>query len=176
MIEEGVLAEERFSRVKFIKLGAALGAGAAGASLVAACGGGGGDDKASEEGETPGAVEGAGEATQGQGANGGVAQVEGGEPIAQESEVEPGSALEFTDEETGQQAILVHLEGGDFAAYSAICTHRQCTVGYSDGNLACPCHGSVFDPTNSGAVVNGPATQPLPEIPVEARDGQVFRA
>ena len=95
------MAEERFSRVKFIRLGAALGVGAAGASLVAACGG---DDKASEEGETPGAVEGAGEATGG--ANGGVAQVEGGESIAQESEVEPGSALEFTDEETGQQAIL----------------------------------------------------------------------
>jgi cytochrome b6-f complex iron-sulfur subunit len=166
------LAEERLSRVKFIRLGAALGVGAAGASLVAACGGG--DDKASEEGETPGAVEGAGEATGG--ANGGVAQVEGGEPIIQESEVEAGSALEFTDEETGQQAILVHLESGDFAAYSAICTHRQCTVGYSDGNLACPCHGSVFDPMNGGAVVNGPATEPLPEIPVEVRDGEVFRA
>jgi cytochrome b6-f complex iron-sulfur subunit len=165
------LAEERFSRIKFIRLGAALGVGAAGASLVAACGG---DDKASEEGETPGAVEGAGEATQG--TSGGVAQVEAGEPITQESDVEPGSALEFTDEETGQQAILVHLESGDFAAYSAICTHRQCTVGYSDGNLACPCHGSVFDPTNGAAVVNGPATQPLPEIPVEVRDGEVFRA
>ncbi|MDQ4127155.1 MAG: Rieske (2Fe-2S) protein [Actinomycetota bacterium] len=165
------MAEERFSRIKFIRLGAALGVGAAGASLVAACGGG--DDKASEEGETPGAVEGAGEATQGKG---GVAQVQGGEPITQESDVEPGSALEFTDEETGQQAILVHLESGDFAAYSAICTHRQCTVGYSDGNLACPCHGSVFDPTNDGAVVNGPATQPLPEIPVEVRNGEVFRA
>ena len=166
------MTEERFSREKFIKLGAALGMGAAGASLVAACGGG--DDKASEEGETPGAVEGAGEAKGG--ANGGVAQVEGGESIAQESEVEPGSALEFTDEETGQQAILVHLQGGDFVAYSAICTHRQCTVGYSDANLACPCHGSVFDPTNGGAVLNGTATEPLPEIPVEVRGGEVFRA
>lgn len=158
--------------MKFIRLGAALGVGAAGVSLVAGCGGG--DDKASEEGETPGAVEGAGEATEG--TSGGVAQVEGGEPIAQETEVEPGSALEFTDEETGQQAILVHLESGDFAAYSAICTHRQCTVGYSDGNLACPCHGSVFDPTNGGMVVNGPATEPLPQIPVEVRSGEVFRA
>ena len=165
------MAEERLSRGKFIKLGAALGAGAAGASLVAACGG---DEKASQgEGETPGAVEGAEEATQG---TSGVAQVEGGEAIAQESEVEPGSALEFTDEENGQPAVLIHLQSGDFAAYSAICTHRQCTVAYSDGNLACPCHGSVFDPTNGAAVVNGPATQPLPEIPVEVRNGEVFRA
>jgi Rieske Fe-S protein len=171
-IEEGILAEERLSRVKFIKLGAALGVGAAGASLVAACGGG--DEKAGEEtGETPGAVEGAKEATEG---TNGVAQVEGGGAITQESDVQPGSALEFTDEETGQQAVLVHLESGDFAAYSAICTHRQCTVGYSDGNLACPCHGSVFDPANDGAVVNGPATESLPEIPVEVRNGEVFRA
>ena len=88
----------------------------------------------------------------------------------------PGLAVEVTDEETGQQAVLVHLEGGDFAAYSAICTHRQCVVGYSDGNLACPCHGSVFDPASGGAVVNGPATQPLPEIPVEVRDGEIIRA
>jgi Rieske Fe-S protein len=172
IIEEGVLAEEGLPRVKFIKLGVALGMGAAGASLVAACGGG--DEKASQgEGETPGAVEGAGEVTEG---TSGITQVEGGEAIAQESEVDPGSALEFTDEETGQPAILVHLESGDFAAYSAICTHRQCTVAYSDGNLACPCHGSVFDPNNGAAVVNGPATQPLPKIPVELRNGEVFRA
>ncbi len=161
------MAEERFSRGKFIKLGTALGVGAAGASLVAACGGG---EQASEE--EPGAVEGATEATQA----GGVAQVERGAVIAQESEVPQDSALEFTDEETSQEAVLVHLENGDFAAYSAICTHRGCTVGYGNGNLACPCHGSVFDPANGGAVVNGPATQPLPEIPVEVRNGEVFRA
>ncbi len=158
------MAEERFSRGKFIKLGAALGAG--GASLVAACGGG---EQASEE---PGAVKGATEA----GDTTDVAQVERGAVIAQESEVPQDSALEFTDEETSQEAVLVHLENGDFAAYSVICTHRGCTVGYSNGNLACPCHGSVFDPANGGAVVNGPATQPLPEIPVEVRNGEVFRA
>src|SRR3954468_4702963 len=99
--KEGVLAEERFSRGKFIKLGAALGVGAAGASLVAACGGGGGDEKASQgEGQTPGAVKGAEETTEG---TSGVAQIESGEAIARESDLEPGSALEFTDEGTGQQ-------------------------------------------------------------------------
>ena len=168
------MSGERFPRVRFIKLGAALGMGAAGASLVAACGGGGGDEKASQgEGQTPGAVKGAEETTEG---TSGVAQIESGEAIARESDLEPGSALEFTDEATGQQAVLVHLQNGDFAAYSAICTHRGCTVSYSDGNLACPCHGSVFDPSNDGAVVNGPATQPLPEIPVEVRSGEVYRA
>jgi Rieske Fe-S protein len=166
------LAEQHFSRGKFIKLGAALGVGAAGASVIAACGGGGEASKEADKG--PGDVEGATQATAGDGAT--VAQVEGGEAIARESEVASGSALEFTDEPTGQPAVLVHLDSGDFVAYSAVCTHRQCTVGYNNGNLACPCHGSVFDPANGGAVVNGPATQPLPEIPVEVRGGEVFRA
>ena len=172
--EENVLAEEAgISRGRFIRLGAALGVGAAGASVIAACGGGeqsGGGGGAGEEesvGDVGGAPE-AGDET--------VAQVESGTAITQESDVPQGSALEFTDEEGGQPAVLVHLDSGDFVAYSAVCTHRQCTVGYSDGTLACPCHGSVFDPTNGGAVVNGPAEQPLPEIPVEVRDGEVFRA
>lgn len=163
------MAEQRLSRERFIKLGAALGVGAAGASVIAACGGGGEESK-----EDKGAVGGATEATQGDGKT--VAQVQGGEAIAQESDVPAGSALEFTDDEAGRPAVLVHLESGDFVAYSAICTHQQCTVGYSAGNLTCPCHGSVFDPANGGAVTNPPATQPLPEIPVEVRDGQVFRA
>lgn len=166
------MIEERFSRGRFIKLGAALGVGAAGSSILAACGGGR-EEAGGEYGEEPkGDV---GGATEAEGTNG-VAQVEEGAAIAQESEVEPGSAVEFTDEETGQPAVLVHLEGGDFVAYSAVCTHRQCTVGYSDGQLACPCHGSVFDPANGAAVVNGPANQPLPEIPVEVQNGQVVRA
>jgi Rieske Fe-S protein len=166
------LADESFSRGKFIKLGAALGVGAAGVSVIAACGGGG--EASKEASETPGAVKGATQATGGDGTT--VAQVEEGGAIARESDVAAGSALEFTDEPTGQPAVLVHLDSGDFAAYSAVCTHRGCTVGYSDGKLACPCHGSVFDPTNDGAVVNGPATQPLPEIPIQVRNGEVFRA
>ena len=170
------MTEERISRGKFIRLGTALGVSAAGASVGAACGGStaeqsGGGGGAAEE-ESVGDVGGAAEAGGGES----VAQVESGTAIAQESDVAQGSALEFTDEEGGQPAVLVHLESGDFVAYSAVCTHRQCTVGYSEGNLACPCHGSVFDPTNGGAVVNGPANQPLPEIPVEVRNGEVFRA
>jgi Rieske Fe-S protein len=168
------LARERISRGKFIRIGAVLGASAAGASVIAACGGG---EKASEEPpeETVGDVGGATEVTEAGGTTG-VAQVESGTAIAQESDVPAGSAAEFTDFETNQPAVLVHLESGEFVAYSAVCTHQRCTVGYSDGNLACPCHGSVFDPANGGAVVNGPAQQPLPEIPVEAQNGQVVRA
>jgi Rieske Fe-S protein len=125
------------------------------------------------EGGAPGAVERASTASEG----GRVAQIERGAVIVREADVAPGGAVEFTDEETSEPAILVHLESGDFRAYSAICTHRSCTVNYSSsGELACPCHGSVFDSANGAAVIEGPATRPLQEIPVEVRNGEVFRA
>lgn len=175
------MADDRFSRARFIRLGAALGVGAAGASVIAACGGGGegagngGGAATTEAAPTSGAEEttqAAPETTTGGDQAGG-----GGGAIAGESEVPPGTAVPF-DDEAGRPAILVHLEGGDFAAYSAVCTHAQCTVAYQEqsAQIACPCHGSVFDPANGAAVVNGPAQMPLPEIPVEVRDGEVFRA
>lgn len=160
-------AEERLSRARFIRLGAALGVGAASASVIAACGGSGGGEAtaAGSSSDVGGAPQASGE------------QSGGGNAIAQEAEVAPGSAVQFTDE-SGQPAVLVHLQSGEFAAYSAICTHQQCTVAYQaqSGKLACPCHGSVFDPANGAAVVNGPAQRPLPGIPIEVRDGQVVRA
>lgn len=178
--------EERISRSKFIRLGAVLGVGTAGASVLAACGGGsggqsgdgaGGGGTAASGGPETTAAKPSGEptgngATEAQGASGG--QAADGQALAQTSEVPPGSAVEFED--GGQPALLVHLESGDFVAYSAVCTHRQCTVAYRDGQLACPCHGSVFDPANGGQVVSPPAQRPLPEIPVEVRGGEVYKA
>src|SRR5215204_5660321 len=157
--EEEVL--ERISRERFIRLGTVLGVGAACASLVA-CGGG-----ASNSGE------GSGGENSGGGNYGGDAKV-GGAAIASESEVTPGSAFTFKD--SGNPAVLVHLKSGDFVAYSAVCTHQGCTVAYKGGNLACPCHGSVFDPAKGAEVVAGPAPTPLPEIPVKIQGGEVIRA
>ncbi|QIN80933.1 Rieske 2Fe-2S domain-containing protein [Rubrobacter marinus] len=167
-----------------MRLSAALGVGAASASVLAACGGGGGEQggsgggasqQATDSGAT-GGVEGATQAS-GETAAETTAQQQGSQAgaIASESEVATGAATEFTDS-AGQPAVLVHLDNGDFVAYSAVCTHAQCTVAYNNGQLACPCHGSVFDPANGASVVNGPANTPLPEIPVEVRDGQVFTA
>ncbi len=106
------------SRKKFIRLGAAVGLGSAAVPLVGACGGEGGS---AGSGETPTASGTAG---------GGEPKVRKGEAIAKESEVGSGSAFPFTDAETGQQSVLVHLENGGFAAYSAACTHQACTVAY----------------------------------------------
>jgi nitrite reductase/ring-hydroxylating ferredoxin subunit len=98
-----------------------------------------------------------------------------GRVIARVSEVPLGSAIEFRDDYSGERALLVHLEDGQFVAYSVVCTHQGCVVLYRDGELVCPCHGSVFDPARGGAAVRGPAREPLQEVEVETEDGKVVR-
>jgi Rieske Fe-S protein len=62
---------------------------------------------------------------------------------------------------------------GKAACFSAICPHQGCTVAASGTkDLACPCHGSTFNPT-TGALIKGPATKGLPEVAVEITDGNV---
>ena len=168
--------EERISRGRFLRLGTALGVGAASASMLAACGGGGESDGESGGGSGSESGGGSGENAAGSTKSGGSkeTQASGGQAIAKASAVAPGSAVEFKD--SGQPAVLVHLDSGDFVAYSAVCTHQGCTVAYRGGQLACPCHGSVFDPANGAAVVSGPAGRPLPEVPLEVSGGEVLRA
>ena len=98
-----------------------------------------------------------------------------GRVIARVSEVPLGSAIEFRDENSGERAMLVHLKDGQFVAYSVVCTHQGCVVLYRDGELVCPCHGSLFDPARGGAAVRGPAREPLQEVEVETEDGKVVR-
>src|ERR687890_183689 len=180
--EEEVL--ERISRERFIRLGTTLGVGAGCASLVA-CGGGasssgGGSGGGKSGGGDSGGGNYGGGNSGGGGSDGGSKKLSGGDAgaggtaIASESEVAPGRAYKFKD--SGNPAFLVHLDNGDFVAYSAICTHQGCTVAYKNGNLACPCHGSVFDPADGAAVIAGPAPSPLPEIPVKVEGGEVVRA
>lgn len=62
---------------------------------------------------------------------------------------------------------------GSFKAFSAVCTHQGCVLDAVDGTTAsCPCHGSRFDAT-TGAVIQGPATQPLPAVTVTAAGGRL---
>src|SRR5215204_4637274 len=118
---------EKISRERFIRLGTALGVGAACASLVA-CGGGasssggGSGDKNSGGGDSGSKDSGGGGNYGGGGSGGGSKKPSGGDAkaggnaIASESEVAPGSALTFED--SGNPALLVHLDNGDFVAYS----------------------------------------------------------
>jgi Rieske Fe-S protein len=48
-------------------------------------------------------------------------------------------------------------------ALSSICTHRRCRLtAQPDHSLACPCHGSTFNP--AGHVTGGPAKRNLPVL------------
>ena len=166
---------EKISRDKFIRLGTALGVGAAGASLAACGGGAGSGGQGSNGGGNSGDHGGDHGGDQGgkSGEKGSQAGSSSG-AIAAESDVAPGSAVTFQD--GGTPAVLVHLDSGDFVAYSAVCTHQGCTVADKYDQLVCPCHGSLFDPADGGAVITGPAQEPLPEIPVKVQGGEVTKA
>ena len=54
-------------------------------------------------------------------------------------------------------------------AYSKICTHVGCPVALYEQqthNLLCPCHQSQFDVANHARVIFGPASRPLPQLPI----------
>jgi ubiquinol-cytochrome c reductase iron-sulfur subunit len=79
-------------------------------------------------------------------------------------------------------ALLVRTqEGGGspggLLAHSKLCTHAGCPVGLYEPEselLFCPCHQSVFDLRDGARPVAGPATRPLPRLPIElGADGQV---
>ena len=155
-------SKERISRKKFIGSGAALGLDLVGASMISGCGGGG---RFAGHRETTTADGGGSTSACG-------SEVGKRQAIARESEVTPEIALPFANVGTRRSSVLVRLESGELTAYSAVCTHQACTVAYrpAEKKLACPCHGSVFDPARGAAVENGPAASPLPEVEIEVRE------
>ena len=92
-----------------------------------------------------------------------------------------GKAADIADGEmasfqVGGEDVAVVNVGGSYHAFGDVCTHAQCLLseGDLDGTVVtCPCHGSEFDVT-SGAVRNGPATEPVPSYPVVV-DGDDLR-
>jgi Rieske Fe-S protein len=163
------LGEEKVPRKDFIRLGAAVGLGVAGSSVLVACGGGeaaqDGGKKTKKEEQAAG------------GASTTSPSVGAGDPIVDAAFIPAGLAFSFNLAETGKPAVLVHLQDESWAAYEAVCTHKGCEVAYQleSGRLGCPCHGSVFNPAQGGAVVQGPAQRPLQEIKVDTKGGKVVR-
>jgi len=60
-------------------------------------------------------------------------------------------------------AILVNTPQGVLKAFSAVCTHLNCTVQYSQeaSHIWCACHNGKFD--LNGKVISGPPPRPLEE-------------
>ena len=103
-----------------------------------------------------------------------VARVKG-KRIAKVADVPVGGVVTFNDPKTGAPAYLLRPAKGQFLAYSAVCTHQGCTVGFDKKAdlFVCPCHGAEFNGAN-GDVVRGPATRPLAKIPVQVSQGVVY--
>jgi Rieske Fe-S protein len=72
----------------------------------------------------------------------------------------------------GRRVVITQPTSGTVAAFDATCPHAGCTVRPTDGGLACPCHGSAFDPA-TGDVLKGPATSPLTPVQVTVRGPDV---
>jgi len=134
------------------------GAGVAAATL-SACSGGGSESAASTPSAAPVATSAA-----------------SGTKIAQVSDIPVGGIFAFEDPQGGP-AFLLQPAAGTFLAYSGVCTHNGCTVGYDEAaaEFACPCHGARFE-VATGEPVQGPAQKPLTAIAVVESGGVVSYA
>ena len=88
--------------------------------------------------------------------------------------VDAAGAVEFKDPTTGDSAYVVATAAGEYAAFSAICTHQDCTVAFlkKTTQFQCPCHGGLYD-AKTGKVLSGPPPAPLPSIAVKNVDGSI---
>jgi Rieske Fe-S protein len=96
--------------------------------------------------------------------------------VARVGEVPEGEAHYFHYPGPDDEAMLLHLPGGQFVAYSQKCTHLACAVYYQPERerLYCPCHEGVFNPL-TGDPEAGPPQRRLPQIVLQ-RDGDTLYA
>jgi thiosulfate dehydrogenase [quinone] large subunit len=101
-----------------------------------------------------------------------------GTSIGAASSVPIGGAATFTDPASGDPSLVIQGTSGTFVAFDAVCPHAGCTVAYQSSAkiIACPCHGSEFNPT-TGEVTRGPATSGLTKISViKGSNGDLYVA
>ncbi len=70
--------------------------------------------------------------------------------------------------------ILIRTPAGDLRAYSAVCTHLNCTVQYRKdmGLIWCACHNGKYDLT--GRNIAGPPPRPLEPYRVVVKGDEVI--
>ncbi len=86
-------------------------------------------------------------------------------------DVAPNSARAFRF--GNKPGILVRTDTGELRAFSAICTHLDCTVQFRDdiSRIWCACHNGHFDLT--GRNVQGPPPRPLDAFDVNVRGDEI---
>ncbi|MFD5448525.1 Rieske (2Fe-2S) protein [Streptomyces sp. NPDC127100] len=119
-------------------------AGAAGLAVALTACGGSDDDASDASGTAAGGGEKAGAA------------------VAATADIPEGGGKVLAD----RKIVVTQPTAGEFKAFSATCTHQGCAVkDVADGVIHCPCHNSTFSITD-GSVRGGPATKPLPAVPI----------
>jgi thiosulfate dehydrogenase (quinone) large subunit len=90
-----------------------------------------------------------------------------GQAVGAATQVPVGGSAVFTVPSSGDPGLVIQQTAGEFVAFDAVCPHAGCTVAYqmSSKIIACPCHGSEFNP-KTGDVVRGPATRGLTMVKV----------
>jgi len=70
--------------------------------------------------------------------------------------------------------LLVRVSESEWRAFSAVCTHLNCTVQYQQERhqIWCACHNGLYD--LNGKVVSGPPPRPLDSYDVHVRGEEVF--
>ena len=84
-----------------------------------------------------------------------------------------GSAATYSDPGDGAPDIVIRDSNGGIRAFSAVCTHAGCTVGYESGTIVCPCHGGEYS-AETGEVIAGPPPAPLEPRRVLEANGKIY--
>lgn len=89
--------------------------------------------------------------------------------LAKTSDIPVGGGKIFKDE----KVVVTQPTQGQFKCFSAVCTHRGCTVdSVSGGTINCPCHGSKFTIADA-SVAAGPAPKPLAHKDITVQNGEI---
>jgi cytochrome b6-f complex iron-sulfur subunit len=88
---------------------------------------------------------------------------------ASELEKDSGKIVKFGT----KPVILIKTAEGNLKAFSAVCTHLDCTVQYKKelGLIWCACHNGKYDLT--GRNVSGPPPRPLDEYRVTLQGDEI---
>jgi arsenite oxidase small subunit len=95
--------------------------------------------------------------------------------IAKAAQFVVGTPIAFSYPDPQSPALAVRLSkaaphgvgpGSDIVAYSRLCVHKGCPVGYNahQESFVCPCHYSAYDAEQDGQLIIGHATTSLPRI------------
>ena len=96
-----------------------------------------------------------------------------GEPATQTASAGPAAALKPNSAAIfkfgSKPGIVVRTADGEIRAFSAVCTHLDCTVQYKTdtSQLWCACHNGTYD--LGGNVVSGPPPRGLEKFVVNLR-------